>query len=213
MALLALEADPEIEIAALLTTLGERERRISMHGVREALLQAQAHALGLRLAEVVIPAECDNETYAARMAEALDELADEGVTAVAFGDLFLEDVRAFRERRMRALGLQPLFPIWATPTSTLAHAFVDSGHRAVVTCVDGAQLDPVFLGREYDAAFLADLPPDADPCGERGEFHSFVYAGPRFAADLHVRHGRRKTVGDRFHFLDLIPAPAAFGHV
>lgn len=209
MALLALESDSTCEVAALVTTLGEHERRISMHGVREELLRVQARTLGLRLVKVAIPSECDNETYSARMAEALAVLADEGIAAVAFGDLFLEEVRAFREKQMQAIGLEPLFPIWATPTPALARSFVDSGHRAIVTCVDDTQLDPGFLGRKYDGAFLADLPPGADPCGERGEFHSFVYSGPRFAAELQIRHGQRRIVRGRFHFLDLIPDPSA----
>lgn len=213
MSLLALERDPEVEIAALLTTLNEEHGRIAMHGVPEALLEQQARALGLTLVTVGLPSDCDNETYLARTDSALAALAREGVTGVAFGDLFLEDVRTFRERQVRSLGLEALFPIWATPTEVLARSFIDSGHRAVLTCVDTEQLDARFLGREFNDDFLAELPVTADPCGERGEFHSFVHAGPRLATPLKFRTGRRVTSAGRFQYLDLVTKPTSSVHV
>ena len=206
MALLALEAQGA-NVAALVTTLGEGFRRISMHGVREALLEAQAAALGLELIKVWLPQACDNRTYRARMADAARPLRGTGVTAFAFGDLFLADVRAFREEQMRALDLVALFPVWGVATPDLAHRFLDSGHRAVLTCVDAEQLSPDFLGRDYDAALLSTLPDTADPCGENGEFHTFVYAGPRFAGPIAFRRGRRTQRDGRFHMLDLAPEP------
>lgn len=203
MALLALEAEPEIEISALVTTVTDPQQRISMHGIREALLDAQATALGLPLAKCRLPPAPDNESYRKSFAEALDPLAATGTVSVAFGDLFLEDVRKFREEQMRALQLEPLFPIWQTPTAELANAFVDQGYRAVLCCVDSTQLDPEFLGREYDAALLSEFPQTVDPCGERGEFHTFVHAGPRFNAAIPLTRGQTHISDARFHFIDL----------
>ncbi|MGH8161252.1 MAG: hypothetical protein ACRESR_03740 [Gammaproteobacteria bacterium] len=207
IALTTLEADPDITITALLTTLTDPFERVSMHGTREDLLDAQAAALGLPLAKARLPEKANNvvyrECFAAALAPFTGNGSEGGLTAVAFGDLFLADVREFREAQMRALGLAARFPLWHTPTGTLARDFIDSGHRAVVVCVDAEQLAPQFLGREYDAAFLADLPQGADPCGENGEFHSFVYAGPRFARPVEFRRGRKVVRDGRFHFLDL----------
>lgn len=203
MALKALEARSDVRVVALLTTLTEPYRRISMHGVREALLDAQAAALGLPLAKARMPEKADNDSYRASFAAALAPLVEDGVTGVAFGDLFLADVRAFREAQMEALGLDASFPLWGTPTDALATRFVASGTRAILTCVDAEQLDPAFLGRDYDEKLLAELPPGVDPCGENGEFHTFVYAGPRFTCPVAFRTGRREVRDGRFHFLDL----------
>ncbi|MGH8426969.1 MAG: ATP-binding protein [Gammaproteobacteria bacterium] len=206
MALEALEAQG-FEVATLLTTLNESRQRISMHGVRATLLRTQTRALGLALVEIGLPEACDNETYRARFAAALIPLTAQGITTIAFGDLFLADVRAFREEQMHAGGFEAQFPLWDEPTDVLARGFVESGHRAIIVCVDGERLDPAFLGRAYDARLLKDLPHETDPCGENGEFHSFVYAGPRFAEAVHFRRGRRVVRGDRFHFLDLLDGP------
>ena len=203
MALLALEADPDIEISALVTTVTEPQQRISMHGIRETLLDAQAAALGLALVKCRLPRVPDNDSYRESFAGALAPLASTGTLGVAFGDLFLEDVRRFREEQMRALQLEPLFPIWETPTAELANAFIRQGYRAVLCCVDVTQLSPEFLGRRYDAALLEELPETVDPCGESGEFHTFVHAGPRFNAAIAVNRGQTHISDARFHFLDL----------
>ncbi len=208
MALAALEVDPGVEIVALLTTLTDPFERVSMHGTREGLLDAQAAALGLPLAKARLPVKADNDVYRTCFAAALAPYMEKNIMGVAFGDLFLADVRAFREAQIGALGLVARFPLWNTPSNTLARDFIASNHRAVVVCVDTEQLAPEFLGREYDAAFLADLPAGVDPCGENGEFHSFVYAGPRFTRPVAFRRGRRVVRDARFHFLDLAPADA-----
>ncbi|MGH8162290.1 MAG: hypothetical protein ACRESR_09165 [Gammaproteobacteria bacterium] len=203
MALAALETDG-FKIAALLTTLTDPYQRVSMHGLRESLLDAQAAALALPLAKARMSKNADNASYRASFAAALKPLVENGVTSIAFGDLFLTDVRAFREEQMRAAGLDATFPIWHTPTDTLARRFIASGHRAILVCVDAEQLAPAFLGREYNAKLLSELPPGVDPCGENGEFHTFVYAGPRLAHPVAFRAGRREVRDERFHFLDLV---------
>jgi len=202
-----LRGNPELAVSALVTTFAEPWGRISMHGVRETLAEAQAEALGLPLIKAWLPWPCDNETYRRRFADALVPLRETGTQAVAFGDLFLGDVRAFREAQMQALGLDPLFPLWGETTAGLARSFVDGGHRAIVVTVDAEQLSPEYLGREYDRAFLDELPAGVDPSGENGEFHTFVHAGPGFRRAVDFRTGRREIRDDRFHFLDLIPLP------
>jgi uncharacterized protein (TIGR00290 family) len=196
--------------AALLTTINEAADRVAMHGVRSEILRAQANASGLPLITVPIPSPCANEVYEARMAEACAAAVGAGFTHVAFGDLFLEDVRRYREERLAATGLTPLFPLWGRPTATLAREMVGGGLEAWLTCVDPRAIQPAFAGRRFDAALLADLPPDADPCGERGEFHTCAVAGPMFSRRIDV------TVGitverDGFVFTDLLPAPRS-GH-
>lgn len=203
MALLALEAAPDIAVSALVTTVTDPQQRISMHGIREAFLDTQARALGLPLVKCRLPASPDNHIYRERFAHALEPLAATGTTGIAFGDLFLEDVRRFREAQMRDLQLEPLFPIWGNPTGRMAKTFVEQGYRAVLCCVDAAQLSPEFLGREYDAALLEELPESVDPCGERGEFHTFVHTGPRLDTAIPFTRGQRHISGARFHFLDL----------
>jgi uncharacterized protein (TIGR00290 family) len=194
------------EIAALLTTVNEQFDRVAMHAVRRALLRAQADAAGLPLYCVDLPYPCSNAQYDERMAAAVARLLAEGFTHVAFGDLFLEDVRRYREERLQGTGLTPLFPLWKTKsTGDLAREMIAGGLRACVTCVNPRELDASFAGRAFDAAFLADLPSTVDPCGERGEFHTFVWDGPMFSSPVPVEPG---TIVERdgFVFADLVPA-------
>jgi uncharacterized protein (TIGR00290 family) len=192
-----------IEPAALLTTLTEDYDRISMHAVRRELLEAQAAAVGVPLVEVLIPAACVNEVYEERMAAALDSPPLAGVEEFAFADLFLEDIRTYRETRLAAVGRRASFPIWGRETAALAETFIDAGFEATLVCVDPGQIDPSFCGRPFDASLLRDLPESADPCGENGEFHTFVSAGPIFSAPVPISHG--ETVErDGFVFHDLL---------
>jgi uncharacterized protein (TIGR00290 family) len=205
MALHALRAARECRIAALLTTVTEEYDRISMHGVRRALLERQAESLGLPLHAVLIPPQCINATYEERMREALAKHFARGVRRVAFGDIFLEDLRAYRENNLAKIGMQALFPIWKCDTRELAREFVRQGFRAITVCVDPRVLDPSFAGRELDAAFFAELPPGVDSCGENGEFHTFVFDGPVFKTPIAFHIGE-KVVRDGFYFCDLLPA-------
>lgn len=204
---LALHAlrDAGREPDALLTTVTEGVERISIHGVRRELLHAQAAALGIPLVEVRIPLPCPNEVYEARMEEALAAPPLDAATEVAFGDLFLEDVRAYREERLAPSGRRALFPVWGRDTAELARAFVAQGFEAIVATVDPRVLDASFAGRAYDAELLDDLPPTVDPCGENGEFHTFVHAGPIFAAPIAVRTGEL-VERDGFAYRDILPA-------
>lgn len=197
----------EVQVAGLLTTINRDAGRVAMHAVRERLLEAQARALGLPLTKVFIPHACTNEQYERAMGEAMAEAQGRGITGVAFGDLFLEDVRQYRERSLAGSGIQPLFPLWHTDTTRLAREMVSSGLRAYVTCVDPRQLDTSFIGRTFDQRFLDDLPPGVDPCGERGEFHTFVYQGPMFREPIPVSLGE-VVKRDGFVFADLLPPPA-----
>jgi len=194
-----------LEPEALITTVTETYDRISMHGVRRELLARQAEALGRPLVEVVIPPACVNEIYEARMAEAFAAAPLSGVDAVAFGDLFLEDVRAYREGRLADAGKRGLFPLWGRETAALAREFLDAGFEAMLVCVDPRALDSAFAGRRYDERLLAELPPGVDPCGENGEFHTFVYAGPIFAEPIACETGEI-VARDGFVFCDLTPA-------
>jgi uncharacterized protein (TIGR00290 family) len=193
------------EPEALVTTVTEGYERISMHGVRRELLARQAKALGIPLVEVVIPPACVNEIYEARMAEAFAAAPLSGVEAVAFGDLFLEDVRAYREGRLAAGGKRGLFPLWGPDTTALAEEFLDACFEATLVCVDPRMLDPAFAGRTFDERLLAELPPGVDPCGENGEFHTFVSAGPIFAQPIACERGEI-VERDGFVFCDLTPA-------
>ena len=196
---------PRVE--ALLTTVTAPYERISMHGVRTALLEAQARALDLPLRVARIPAACTNAEYEATMRAPLDAWRAEGGEAVVFGDLFLTDVRAYRERLLAPTGLRADFPLWGRATPALAREFVRLGFRAILVCVDPAQLDPSFCGRAYDDALLDALPATVDPCGERGEFHTFVWDGPPFARPVPVARGE-VVVRDGFVFQELRPAEA-----
>jgi len=211
LALAALRADPGVEVVALLTTVTRDFDRISMHGVRRSILAAQADAIGLPLVEAPIPACASNLLYEAALSAALDLLRHmyPGLQHLAFGDLFLQDVRAYRENVLRPLGWEPLFPLWGADTAALARGFLEEGYRAIITCVDSQQLDRAFAGREFDWNFLAELPPTVDPCGERGEFHSCVYAGPIFRRNLAVTIGARVTRDGRFEYCDLMLADSS----
>jgi uncharacterized protein (TIGR00290 family) len=194
-----------VEPEALITTVTEAYERISMHGVRRELLARQAEALGIPLVEVVIPPSCVNEIYEARMEEAFAAAPLSGVEAVAFGDLFLEDVRAYREGRLAAAGKRGLFPLWGRDTAAVAREFVEASFEATLVCVDPRALDPAFCGRRYDEGLLAELPPGVDPCGENGEFHTFVTAGPIFTVPVACETGE-VVERDGFVFCDLTPA-------
>lgn len=192
-------------VAGLLTTLNEAFDRVAMHAVRRSLLQAQADAAGLTLHTVDLPWPCSNAEYERRMGAAVSRFREDGFTHVAFGDLFLEDVRRYREERLAGTGLTPLFPLWkATPTPALAREMMDGGLQAYLTCVDPRKLPASFAGRAFDAELLADLPAGVDPCGENGEFHSFVWSGPMFAHDVEVRVGEI-VERDGFTFADIVP--------
>ena len=192
------------EPEALITTVTESYERVSMHGVRRELLARQAEALGLPLIEIVIPPACVNDVYEARMAEAFAVAPLSAVEAVAFGDLFLEDVRAYREERLAAGGKRGLFPLWGRNTTALAREFLDAGFEATLVCVDPRALDGAFAGRRYDEKLLAELPPGVDPCGENGEFHTFVHAGPIFAQPVDCETGAI-VERDGVVFCDLTP--------
>lgn len=203
---LALQAlrDRGIDVRALLTTVTETYDRISMHGVRRELLRAQATAAGIDLVEVPIPPQCPNEVYEERMSAAISSPALGEVQTYAFGDLFLEDIRAYRVERLARVGKSCTFPIWGLDTSELARRFVKDGFGAFIVCVDPRQLDASFAGRAFDDALLDDLPSEVDPCGERGEFHTFVHRGPVFSEPIECRTGE-VVVRDGFVFCDVTP--------
>jgi uncharacterized protein (TIGR00290 family) len=204
LALWALREEQGIEPVALLTTFTEDFDRVSMHGVRRALVREQARAAGLPLVEVDIPAACPNEVYEERMAAALAAPPLDAVETIAFADLFLADVRAYREERLASIGKGATFPLWGRDTTALAETFVEAGFEATLVCVDPRQIAPSFAGRAFDRALLADLPEGVDPCGENGEFHSFVHAGPIFSRPIAVEAG--ETVErEGFVFADLRP--------
>jgi uncharacterized protein (TIGR00290 family) len=204
MALGALRVDDGVEVVGLLTTINAAAQRVAMHAVRRALLESQAAAVGLPLHVVELPWPCPNEAYEAAMRAALDGAVAEGVEAVAFGDLFLEDVRAYREAALAGTPLTPLFPLWGRPTDELAREIVDVGVSAVLTCVDPAQAPASLAGRRFDHALLASLPPGVDPCGERGEFHTFVSWAPGFSHEIEVEVGQVME-RDGFVFADVVP--------
>jgi len=197
-------------VAALLTTITEDYGRVSMHGVREELLRRQAEALGLPLDIVRIRAGGGNEEYSAAMRERMEHWRGKGVTRVAFADIFLEDLRRWREERLAEAGMTGVFPLWGLPTHALARRFLYLGFRTVITCVDGQVLDGSFSGRDFDENFIRDLPAGADPCGENGEFHSFCWAGPIFHEPVRFTRGETVLREGRFHFTDLIPADRPF---
>ena len=197
-ALWALAQRPDIEVVGLLTTLNSSVGRVSMHGVHESVLEAQADACRLPLLKVPLPDPCGDEEYRAVMAQAMVEARGRGVEAMAFGDLFLTDVRAYRERQLAGTGISPLFPLWGRSTSLLAKEMIDAGLEAIITCVDTEQLDRAFVGRSFDRQLLADLPGSVDPCAENGEFHTLAVAGPMFHDRLDVEVG---DVVDRQRFV------------
>jgi uncharacterized protein (TIGR00290 family) len=204
MALHALGAEKSVRITGLLTTVTDEYDRISMHGVRRALLERQAESLGLPLHAVLIPPQCVNATYEARMKDALEQHLARGVRRVAFGDIFLEDLRVYREQNLAKVGMEAVFPIWKRDTRELARELIRLGFRAIAVCIDPRVLDPCFAGRELDESFFRDLPPGVDPCGENGEFHTFVFDGPIFHTPIHFRAGET-VLRDGFYFCDLLP--------
>jgi uncharacterized protein (TIGR00290 family) len=203
-----LRQDPSVQVHALLTTFNAEADRVAMHAVRRTLVEAQAEATGLPLWQVPIPSPCPNEIYEARMRDAMARAKSEGFTHVAFGDLFLEDVRQYRESRLAGTGLDPIFPLWKRPTDSVAKEMLASGLGAVLTCVDPKQLDRRFAGRRFDTSLLAELPPGVDPCGERGEFHTFCFAGPMFRHPIAIETGVI-VERDGFTFADLQLASAS----
>jgi uncharacterized protein (TIGR00290 family) len=209
MALHQLLRRDDVEIAALLTTVTETYNRISMHGVRRELLAQQARSLNLPLYEVVIPPQCVNPIYESRMEQALRQHFDQGVRTVAFGDIFLEDLRAYREKNLSRIGMTALFPLWKRDTRELIREFHANKFRAIAVCVDPKAVAPTFAGRELDPSFFRDLPPHADPCGENGEFHTFVFDGPIFQFPIHVRTGEVVN-RDGFIFCDLLSQDVPF---
>jgi uncharacterized protein (TIGR00290 family) len=204
-ALHVLRARPDVQVAGLVTTINEAFDRVAMHGVRRRLVEAQAAAAGLPLWTVPLPWPCPNAVYEERMADLVRRARGEGITHMAFGDLFLEDIRAYRVRQLAGTGIEPLFPIWTSPDQTrnLAAAMLAAGLRATLTCVDPRRLGPSFAGRAFDDALLVELPPGVDPCGENGEFHTFCQAGPMFERPIAVRVGER-IERDGFWFADLL---------
>jgi uncharacterized protein (TIGR00290 family) len=204
-ALHLLRRQPGIEVVALLTTFNAAAGRVAMHAVRRELVEAQAERTGLPMWSVDLPSPCSNEAYEERMGAMCRRAVAEGIAAVAFGDLFLEDVRAYRERQLRGTGLEPLFPVWGLPTGALARDMIAAGVRAKITCIDPKKLPPTFAGRDYDPEFVADLPAGIDPCGENGEFHSFVYSSPAFSRPIPVRAGEI-VERDGFVFADVMGA-------
>jgi uncharacterized protein (TIGR00290 family) len=198
-----LRQDPDIEVVALITTINQEFDRVAMHAVRCRLLEQQAESAGLPLWTVPLPWPCSNQQYEERMRDLCARATREEVRAMAFGDLFLADIRAYREKQLESTGLQPIFPVWHLPTRELALQMIQAGLRAKVTCVDPKVLAPEFAGRDFDAGFLSDLPEGVDPCGENGEFHSFVYDGPMFHKPVPVEVGEI-VERDGFVFADLV---------
>ncbi len=204
----ALRAEGSWEIGALLTTMNDQAARVAMHAVRLELLEAQARSAGLPLWQVPLPHRCSNEVYEQRFGEAVARATAAGFTHIAFGDLFLEDVRRYREERLAGTGLHPVFPLWHQPTDRLAREMVAGGLRATLTSIDPRVLHRSFAGRAFDSALLEALPATVDPCGERGEFHTFAHAGPMFEHDLAVELGEI-VERDGFVFADVLTGRAS----
>jgi len=207
-ALHLLRDSPEYEVVGLLTTVNQHFGRVAMHGFREELLDLQGEAAGLPLWKVPLPWPCSNEVYEGLMAEVCARAVAEGLHGIAFGDLFLEDIRAYRVEKMAGTGLEPIFPCWLIPTDELARSMIAAGIRAHLVCVDPRKLERSFAGRVLDEALLAELPASVDPCGERGEFHTFVSAGPMFSRSIEVSAGEI-VERDNFVYADLLPASNA----
>ena len=205
MALYELQKSDNYDISALLTTVSTDYNRVCMHGVRNALLERQAEVLGFSLEKVYVKSSPSNKEYEARMKDALISCRNNGVSSVAFGDIFLEDLRKYREDNLSKVGLKGIFPLWKLNTSDLARNFIGLGFKAVISCVDSKYLDKTFVGRNFDSQFLSDLPAGVDPCGENGEFHSFVFGGPMFPKDILYKKGEILLRENRFYYCDLIP--------
>jgi uncharacterized protein (TIGR00290 family) len=205
VALYELQKTHDYEISALLTTLTESYNRISMHGVKNILLEQQVESLGLPVEKIYIKKNESNEEYEAKMKDKLMHYRSRGVLSVVFGDIFLEDLRKYREENLSKIGMKGIFPIWRRDTTALAHTFIDLGFKAVITCVDSNILDKIFVGRDFDERFLSELPSNVDPCGENGEFHSFVYDGPMFRKRIIHKKGKIILRENRFYYCDLMP--------
>jgi len=205
IALYEIQKSNNYEILALLTTVTEDYDRVSMHGLRRILLEQQAESLGYPLEKIFISKNASNEEYESKMEEALLKYKNRGVNSVVFGDIFLEDVRKYREDNLAKIGMRGIFPIWRRDTKELAHTFINLGFKAVTVCVDSNVLDKRFVGRVIDEQFLSELPPGVDPCGENGEFHSFVYHGPIFRERILYNTGEVILRDNRFYYCDLVP--------
>lgn len=208
MALWEIQKRGECRVTELVTTVTDAYDRVSMHGVRRELLRRQAESLGIPVTVVVVPPQSSNAIYEREMGMAFSRIREKGIRRIAFGDIFLEDLRAYRERQLEAVGLGCFFPLWKKPTRPLARTFIDGEFRAVTVCVDPKVLDGSFAGRRFNSAFLDDLPPQVDPCGENGEFHTFVFDGPTFSRPIEFTEGQRVR-RDGFHYCDLLPGAAA----
>lgn len=203
-ALHGLRAIPDVEVVGLMTTVNQLHQRVAIHAVRLELLQRQAEAVGLPLQVIDLPSPCTNSQYEAAMRKFVDESKRRGIECIAFGDLFLADIKEYREAKLAGTGITPLFPLWLAPTGQLAKEMISKGLRAVVTCVDPQQLPLTFAGREFNEQFLADLPKHVDPCGERGEFHTFAFDGPMFEKPVSVELGA-VVERDGFVYADVLP--------
>ena len=204
-ALQILRGTPDVEVVGLMTTMNEAHQRVAIHAVRLELLQRQAEALGLPVQVIDLPSPCTNAQYEAAMGEFVGESKRRGIECMAFGDLFLADIKEYRETKLAGTGITPLFPLWLAPTDRLAREMISSGLRAIVTCVDPQQVPLSFAGREFNEQFLADLPDHVDPCGERGEFHTFAFDGPMFEKPVEFQKGV-VVERDGFGYADLLPA-------
>lgn len=206
-ALYQLQNDPEIELKGLICTVNKEFDRVAMHGVRVELLKAQANSIGLPLEIIELPNPCSHEDYAEIMGNFVQRMQNEGIDCMAFGDLYLEDIRAYRENNLAGTGITALFPLWKIPTGQLSREMLNGGLKTVITCVDPKQAPAELAGREYDQAFIDGLPDSVDPCGENGEFHSFVFDGPMFRHKIDITVGEIVT-RDNFVFADLLPGTA-----
>ncbi|MCA1060218.1 adenine nucleotide alpha hydrolase [Rossellomorea aquimaris] len=211
LALYKIQQNPDYEVDSLLVTLTEGFDRVSIHGVRYEMLKQQSKALGIPLREVWIPQDCPNEVYQERMGKAVSGMLDDGITHMIFGDIHLEDVKAYRQEMLEGTGITPVFPIWGRPVQELGREFIELGFKTVLTCVDLEQLDRSFAGRVYDEDFLTDYPESCDVCGENGEFHTFVFDGPNFECPIPYELGEERvtpdylTNKDRFLYRDVVP--------
>lgn len=209
IAFMEFSRDPRYTVASLLTTITAGYERISMHGVRVSLLEQQASSLGVPLVKVTIPQGSSNAQYESAMRNVLTRAQTDGVTAVAFGDLFLEEIRQYREEKLSQVGMKAIFPVWKRDTRELANSFLKAGFKAILVCADSKVLDRSFVGRAFDESLLADLPSGVDPCGENGEFHTFAHAGPIFNHSIFIKPGETVLRENRFWYCDLLPAERA----
>jgi uncharacterized protein (TIGR00290 family) len=204
LALHKMQNSNEYKVEALLTTITAEYDRISLHGIRSALLEKQANSLGYKLEKIFIPKNCSNEEYNFKMQTVLEKYSAHGINKVVFGDIFLEDVRSYREKNLKKIGMTGIFPLWKRDTSELAQIFINLGFKAIITCIDTKALDKTFISRAFDEQFLKDLPTNIDPCGENGEFHTFVYDGPLYKRRIIFSKGDVILRNEQFYFCDLL---------